>query len=32
MDVSASFCVVLSCVDRGLALDWSPRQGVLPNV
>jgi hypothetical protein len=32
MDVSACFCVVLSCVGRGLALDWSPNQGVLPNV
>jgi hypothetical protein len=30
--VSASLCVVLSCVGRGLALDWSPLQGVLPNV
>jgi hypothetical protein len=25
-------CVVLSCVGRGLASGWSPRQGVLPNV
>jgi hypothetical protein len=32
MDVSAFFYVVLSCVGRGLALDWSPNQGVLPNV
>jgi hypothetical protein len=30
--VSAFFCVVLFCVGRGLALDWSPSQGVLPNV
>jgi hypothetical protein len=30
--VSAFFCVVLSCVGRGLALDLSPNQGVLPNV
>jgi len=22
----------LSCVGRGLVLDWSPNQGVLPNV
>jgi hypothetical protein len=32
MGVSASFCVVLSCVGRGLALGWSPNQGVLRNV
>jgi hypothetical protein len=30
--VSAFFCVVMSCVGRGLALDWSPNKGVLPNV
>jgi len=28
----ASFCVVLSCVGRGLASGWSPVQEVLPNV
>jgi hypothetical protein len=28
--VSAYFCVVLSCVGRGLASGWSPVQGVLP--
>jgi hypothetical protein len=33
MDVCPRFfCVVLSCVGRGLALDWSPNQGVLRNV
>jgi hypothetical protein len=32
MDVSACFCVVLSCIGRGLALNWSTNQGVLPNV
>jgi hypothetical protein len=32
MDVCVFLCVVLSCVGRGLALDWSPAQGVLPNV
>jgi hypothetical protein len=26
------FCVVLSCVGRGLASGWSPVQGVLPTV
>jgi hypothetical protein len=30
--LSASLCVVLSCVGRGLVLDWSPTQGALPNV
>jgi hypothetical protein len=30
--VSAFFCVVLSCVGRGLALDSFPNQGVLLNV
>jgi hypothetical protein len=29
---SRFFCVVLSCVGRGLASGWSPIQGVLPNV
>jgi hypothetical protein len=29
---SASFCVVLSCVGRGLATGWSLVQGVLPYV
>jgi hypothetical protein len=29
---SSFFCVVLSCVGRGLALGWSPIQGDLPNV
>jgi hypothetical protein len=32
MDVSAFFCVVLSCVVSGLVTGWSPVQGVLPNV
>jgi len=33
MDVCPRFfCVVLSCVGRGLELGWSPVQGVLPNV
>jgi hypothetical protein len=31
MDMSAFFCVVLSCVGSGLATGWSPVQGVLPN-
>jgi hypothetical protein len=26
------FCILLSCVGRGLASGWSPVQGVLPNV
>jgi hypothetical protein len=30
MDVCLCFCVVLSCVGRGLASGWSPGQGVLP--
>jgi hypothetical protein len=30
--VSACFCCVVLCFSRGLALDWSPNQGVLPNV
>jgi hypothetical protein len=30
--LSASFCVVLSCVGRGLATGWSLVQGVLPYV
>jgi len=30
--LSVCFCVVLSCVGRGLASGWSPSQGVLPNV
>jgi hypothetical protein len=30
--VSAFFCVVLSCVGRGLASGWSPLQGVLSTV
>jgi hypothetical protein len=30
--VSACFCCVVLCVGRGLVLDWSPNQGVLPNV
>jgi hypothetical protein len=32
MDVSVFFCVMLSCVGSGLAMGWSPIQGVLPNV
>jgi hypothetical protein len=32
MDVCPRFCVVLSCVGRGLASGWSPGQGVIPNV
>jgi hypothetical protein len=32
MCVSTFFCVVLSCVDKGVALGWYPVQGVLPNV
>jgi hypothetical protein len=28
--ISAFFCVVLSCVGLGLAMGWSPVQGVLP--
>jgi hypothetical protein len=33
MDVCLRFfCVVLSCVGRGLASGWSPVQGVLPIV
>jgi hypothetical protein len=32
MDVCPSFCVVLSCVGRGLATGWSLVQGVLPYV
>jgi hypothetical protein len=30
--LSASFCVVLSCVGRGLATGWSLVQGILPYV
>jgi hypothetical protein len=30
--LSTYFCVVLSCVSRGLATGWSAVQGVLPNV
>jgi hypothetical protein len=30
--LSASFCVVLSCVGRGLETGWSLVQGVLPYV
>jgi hypothetical protein len=30
--ISAFFCVVLSCVGRGLASGWSTVQGVLPNI
>jgi hypothetical protein len=30
--LSASFCVVLPCVGRGLATGWSLVQGVLPYV
>jgi hypothetical protein len=30
--LSSSFCVVLYCVDTGLASSWSPAQGVIPNV
>jgi hypothetical protein len=26
------FCVVLSCVSKGIATSWSPVQGVLSNV
>jgi hypothetical protein len=25
-----TFCIMLSCVDRDLMMDWSPNQGVLP--
>jgi len=32
MCVYTFFCIVLSCVGSGLAMDWSPVQGVLPNV
>jgi hypothetical protein len=33
MDVCPRFfCVVLSCVGRGLVSGWSPVQGVLPTV
>jgi hypothetical protein len=32
MCVCVFLCCVVLCVCRGLALDWSPNQGVLPNV
>jgi hypothetical protein len=33
MDVCPRFfCVVLSCVGRGVSSGWSPVQGVLPTV
>jgi hypothetical protein len=32
MCVCMFLCCVVLCVGRGLALDWSPNQGVLPNV
>jgi hypothetical protein len=30
--VCVFLCCVVLCVGRGLALDWSPNQGVLPNI
>jgi hypothetical protein len=32
MCVCVFLCCVVLCFDRGLVLDWSPNQGVLPNV
>jgi hypothetical protein len=32
MDVCMFLCCVVLFVGRGLELDWSPNQGVLPNV
>jgi hypothetical protein len=29
--LSLSFCVVLSCICRGLVSGWSPVKGVLPS-
>jgi hypothetical protein len=32
MCVCVFLCCVVLCFRRGLVLDWSPNQGVLPNV